>query len=32
MEGRIVSNYERGLSTLVNDIEHTESQSLRGIS
>src|SRR4051812_24396270 len=32
MEGRIVSNYERGLSTLVNDIEHIESQSLAGIS
>lgn len=32
MEGRIVSNYERGLTTLVNDIEHIESQSLAGVS
>jgi CzcA family heavy metal efflux pump len=29
---RIVSNFERGLTTTVNDIEHIESQSLRGIS
>src|ERR1044071_3699827 len=29
---RIVSNFERGLTTPVNDIEHIESQSLRGIS
>src|ERR1700722_16908264 len=28
MEKRIVSNYERGLTTTVNDIEHIESQSL----
>src|SRR6202167_2665134 len=32
MEKRIVTNYERGLSTTVNDIEHVESQSLTGIS
>ncbi|HEV3059933.1 MAG TPA: efflux RND transporter permease subunit [Vicinamibacterales bacterium] len=32
MADRIVSNYERTLSTSVNDIEHVESQSLRGIS
>jgi multidrug efflux pump subunit AcrB len=32
MEGRIVSNYERALTTLVNDIEHIESQTLAGIS
>jgi multidrug efflux pump subunit AcrB len=32
MEKRIVSNYERGLTTTVNDIEHIESQSLTGIS
>src|SRR5260370_28936896 len=32
MADRIVSNYERVLSTAVNDIEHIESQSLRGIS
>ena len=30
MEKRIVSNYERGLTTTVNDIEHIESQSLTG--
>ena len=30
MEKRIVSNYERGLTTTVNDIEHIESQSLDG--
>jgi multidrug efflux pump subunit AcrB len=32
MEQRIVSNYERGLSTTVNDIEHIESQSVTGRS
>src|SRR5450631_3280300 len=32
MEKRIVTNYERGLTTTVSDIEHTESQSLTGIS
>jgi CzcA family heavy metal efflux pump len=31
-EGRIVSLYERGLSTTVNDIEHIESQTLDGKS
>jgi multidrug efflux pump subunit AcrB len=30
MSGRIISVYERVLSTTVNDIEHTESQSLPG--
>lgn len=29
--GRIVSNYERALTTTVNDIEHIESQSLNGV-
>src|SRR5436190_2175322 len=32
MEKRIVSNYERALTTTVNDIEHIESQSLSGIA
>jgi multidrug efflux pump subunit AcrB len=32
MEKRIVNNYERGLTTTVNDIEHIESQCLTGIS
>lgn len=32
MEKRIVTNYERMLTTTVNDIEHTESQSLTGIA
>src|SRR5271170_4394663 len=32
MEKRIVSNYERALTTTVNDIEHIESQSLTGVS
>src|SRR5438034_5817808 len=32
MADRITSNYERSLSTAVNDIEHVESQSLRGMS
>ena len=31
MEGRIVTPYERILTTTVNDIEHIESQSLYGI-
>ncbi len=31
-EGRIVSAYERSLSTTVNDIEHIESQTINGIS
>ena len=30
MEKRIVTNYERALTTTVNDIEHIESQSLTG--
>src|SRR5215475_6785111 len=30
MADRIVSNYERTLTTVVNDIEHIESQSLNG--
>ncbi len=29
---RIVNNFERGLTTTVNDIEHIESQTLRGTS
>src|SRR6478609_10953302 len=32
MEKRIVSNFERFLTTVVNDIEHVESQSLTGIA
>ena len=32
MEQRITSNAERGITTLVNDIEHIESQSLPGIA
>jgi multidrug efflux pump subunit AcrB len=32
MEGRIVSGFERGLTTTVNDIEHIESQSLNGVA
>ena len=32
MEQRIVTNYERALTTTVNDIEHVESQSLAGLS
>jgi len=32
MEQRITSNVERGLTTLVNDVEHIESQSLPGIA
>jgi len=31
-EGRITSGYERVLTTTVNDIEHTESQTLNGIA
>jgi len=32
MEGRITSVYERVLTTLVNDIEHIESQTLDGLN
>src|SRR6476469_8486696 len=32
MANRIVSGFERGLTTTVNDIEHIESQTLRGQS
>src|SRR6201990_671965 len=32
MEQRITGNVERGIATLVNDVEHTESQSLPGIA
>lgn len=32
MEKRVVSNFERFLITTVNDIEHTESQSLTGVA
>ncbi|HTP51446.1 MAG TPA: efflux RND transporter permease subunit [Anaeromyxobacteraceae bacterium] len=32
MERRITSNVERGVTTLVNDVEHIESQSLTGIA
>src|SRR5712691_12219020 len=32
MADRIVSQTERGLTTLVNDIEHIESQSLNGVA
>src|SRR5690349_10573943 len=32
METRVVSNFERFLTTTVNDIEHIESQSLSGIA
>src|ERR1043166_1958477 len=32
MANRIISIYERSLTTTVNDIEHIESQSLRGIA
>src|SRR5438067_7086261 len=31
LEGRLVSVYERVLTTTVNDIEHIESQSLNGV-
>ncbi|HEY0463673.1 MAG TPA: efflux RND transporter permease subunit [Polyangiaceae bacterium] len=32
MEKRIVTNYERVLTTTVNDIEHVESQTLSGVA
>ncbi len=32
MEQRITSNSERAITTLVNDVEHIESQSLNGIA
>src|SRR5690349_13822843 len=32
MEKRIVNNYERFLTTVVNDVDHIESQSLTGIA
>src|SRR6476646_5762695 len=32
IEGRIVSSYERTLSTTVSDIDHIESQTLNGLS
>jgi multidrug efflux pump subunit AcrB len=32
MEKRMVNNYERSLTTTVNDIEHIESQSLNGVA
>jgi multidrug efflux pump subunit AcrB len=32
MEQRITSSVERGVTTLVNDVEHIESQSLNGIA
>jgi CzcA family heavy metal efflux pump len=32
MASRIISNYERTLTLSVNDVEHIESQSLRGIA
>ena len=32
MANRITANSERGITTIVNDIEHIESQSLNGIS
>ena len=32
MGDRIVSQEERGLTTIVNDIEHTESQALNGVA
>ena len=32
MEGRIVTICERALTTTVNDIEHTESQSFQGVA
>ena len=31
MERRITTNVERGITTLVNDVEHIESQSLNGL-
>src|ERR671938_254214 len=32
MEKRMVNNFERFLTTVVNDIEHIESQSLTGVA
>src|SRR6266581_1329291 len=32
MEKRIVNNYERFLTTIVNNIEHVESQTLTGLA
>ena len=32
LSDRIVVQFERGLTTTVNDIEHTESQTLNGVS
>src|SRR3979490_1436556 len=32
MEQRFTSNVERGITTMVNDVEHLESQSLPGMS
>src|SRR5260370_474459 len=32
MENRILTQFERGMTTIVNDIEHIESQSYYGIS
>ncbi|MBV9949020.1 MAG: efflux RND transporter permease subunit, partial [Myxococcales bacterium] len=32
MERRVVNNFERNLTTTVNDIEHIESQSLSGVA
>src|SRR5947209_15541247 len=32
MEGRMVRNFEGFLTTIVNDIEHIESQSLNGVA
>src|SRR3954470_3482085 len=32
MEKRMINNYERALTTTVNDIEHIESQSLTGVA
>src|SRR3954464_4286333 len=32
MDKRVVSNFERGLTTTVNDIEHIESESLAGVA
>src|SRR6476646_9466837 len=32
MEKRVVTNFERGLTSNVNDIEHIESQSYNGIA
>src|SRR5512140_2897662 len=32
MEKRIITNYERALTTTVNDIDHIESQSLSGVA